>query len=603
MSKTIRFVGLTIALLAITFVVNSIPLMPRAQAAADFAADRYLVKANKGADLASLEASVTSLGGKVVGKIPQLNLLVVTGMGQGNLNSANLEKDSAYAGMTRDTIKRLIRPSMQKELWGTEFNSQMKLSERIKVKAPNLSKKEDIILADPSYNLPNTMWSTYRINAVKAWDEFGGGGSDVVTVGVADTGLDYTHVDLAANVVHVQDFTILEEPYNICRDFIGGFTDQDLADAFGGPADGDWNGHGSWIGGNIAGVVNGWGMNGIAPNVKLVALKISQWCGAAFDSEILAAITYAGDYNIDVVNISFGGYTDRSTPEGDLGWQQYREAVKYANAKGTMIVSSAGNEHVQLGRKGKVVSHGSLTNPGDPVSDMYGMYETPAGIPGVVAVSALGNQVIGSSPSCATGTFETSNATCKPASDLHQPTGVGRENQLTYYSNYGKRIDLSAPGGARKFNVPSADRGGTPGFPYTDADGTTVYQSFSTTSNWALEIPCYDLSSIPGFTTDCYTSIQGTSMSSPHVAGGMAQILSARPDLRRAPKQLLKHAKMYARQLTNNKTTALSATDTSPGDRTGVDCTTGYCHLGGPAISNNHAYGAGMIDTYEAIIH
>jgi hypothetical protein len=217
-------------------------------------------------------------------------------------------------------------------------------------------------------------------------------------------------------------------------------------------------------------------------------------------------------------------------------------------------------------------------------------------------VSALGNVVADSSPSCPTGTFEDANATCKPASDLHQPIGPGRYDQLTYYSNYGKRINLSAPGGSRKFNLPSADRGGTPGFPYTDADGTMVFQAFSVTSNWAIEIPCFDLSSIPGFTDDCYTSIQGTSMSAPHVAGVMAQVLSARPDLRKAPKQLLAHVSAAARTDLKNKTPGLSATDTSPGDRTEIECPTGYCHLGGAPISFDKAYGDGMVDAYQAII-
>lgn len=601
--RTLRCGALLIGLLALAVMTTLTTTTPRAIAAADFTADRYLVKAKKGVDLAALQATVERMGGKVVGKIPQINLLVVQGMGK--LNRTQLAEDSAVAGVTRDTIKRLIRPEMQKELWGKAFSTEKKL-EKIKVKAPaGVSKKDDII-PDPAFNLPNTMWTLYRTNGVKAWDNFGGTGVPQVVVGVADTGLDYTHIDLADNVVEVVDFTYLEEPYNICRDFVGGFTDQDLADLFGGPANGDWNGHGSWIGGNIGGVLNETGVNGAAPHIALVALKISQWCGSAFDSEILAAITFAGDYSIDVVNISFGGYTDRSTPEGELGWQQYREAVKYANAKGTMIVSSAGNDHVRLGKHGKVVSHGPLTAPGtDPAdfNDLFGLYETPAGIPGVVAVSALGNVVAETSPSCPTGTFETSNATCKPDTDAHQPIGQRRENQLAYYSNYGKRINLSAPGGARKFNLPVWDRGGTPGFPYTDADGTFVFEAFSTTSNWAIEIPCFDLSSISGFTDDCYTSIQGTSMSSPAVVGAAAQVLSARPDIRKAPKQLLQFLQATATQLDNNRTPPLSATDTSAGDLTGLPCDTGYCHLGGDRIPSREAYGRGLVNADAAINH
>jgi hypothetical protein len=38
----------------------------------------------------------------------------------------------------------------------------------------------------------------------------------------------------------------------------------------------------------------------------------------------------------------------------------------------------------------------------------------------------------------------------------------------------------------------------------------------------------------------------------------------------------------------------LSATDTSPGDLTGVACPTGFCHPGGAPISNRNAFGAGL---------
>src|SRR4029077_10398867 len=121
----------------------------------------------------------------------------------------------------------------------------------------------------------------------------------------------------------------------------------------------DWNGHGSWIGGNIAATLDQEGVNGIAPRVGLVALKISQWCGSAYDSEILDAFLYAADHGIEVVNISFGGYLDRSDPEQELVYQQYVAVVQYARAHGTTIVAASGNEHVRIGAGGLVLSHGS----------------------------------------------------------------------------------------------------------------------------------------------------------------------------------------------------------------------------------------------------
>jgi hypothetical protein len=65
-----------------------------------------------------------------------------------------------------------------------------------------------------------------------------------VTVAVADTGLDDTHVELASKVVQVVDLTVLEGEEPICKTLFG-VSDDDLAAQFGGPANGDWNGHGS----------------------------------------------------------------------------------------------------------------------------------------------------------------------------------------------------------------------------------------------------------------------------------------------------------------------------------------------------------------------
>jgi subtilisin family serine protease len=158
-------------------------------------------------------------------------------------------------------------------------------------------------------------------------------GVPAVTVGVADTGLDYTHSELAPKVSAVVDFTTTEDP-PICKTFVAApnnKSDADWAAEFGGPANTDWNGHGSWIGGNIAAVLDGAGINGIAPKVNLVALKISQWCGSAYDSEILAAFMYAADQGINIVSISFGGYLNKSNPDEALILKQYEQVVKYAN--------------------------------------------------------------------------------------------------------------------------------------------------------------------------------------------------------------------------------------------------------------------------------
>jgi subtilisin family serine protease len=333
--------------------------------------------------------------------------------------------------------------------------------------------------------------------------------------------------------------------------------------------------------------------------VNLVSLKISQWCGSAYDSELIGAFLLAADMGVDVVNISFGGYLDRSDLAQDLIYREYVAAVEYARNHGTVIAAAAGNEHTRVGAGGQVLSHGTLTTPGDELFDAFGQYEVPGGIPGVVDVASTGNVVNGSSASCAPGTIgtpESTNATCKPATDAHQPFDVGRKDQLSYFSNYGPRIDVAAPGGARKFNLPVYDRGGTPGFPYTDADGTNVWEDFSITSNWAVEIPCFTLTGGGFPANQCYTAIQGTSMATPHVAAGLALIASAHPNLRGNVDRLVARLKGSAVDPGRNATPPLSATDTSAGDLSGIACGTGYCHLAGSPLSNREAYGAGLLN-------
>jgi len=553
---------------------------------------RWLVVAKSSADYGSLKADVLAAGGRILRELPDIDTLVVAG----GANVQALAGDSHASAVAADHVEQIAPPE------GGTVSRHAPLGH-------GSGGGHAKVAADPAFSLPGLMWNVNRVDAPTAWRSTTG--SPAVTVGVADTGLDYTHSELASQVVHVEDFTGLEGSPGLCKD-ITGYGDADWAAIYHGPADTDWNGHGTWIGGNIAAALDGVGINGIAPNVKLVALKISQWCGYAYDSEILAAFTYAADRGIDVVSISFGGYLDKTDPDQATIYRQYVRTVAYALRKGTLIVAAAGNEHARIGAGGLVLSHGTETVPGDLVADYFGLYETPGGIPGVVMVSSTNDVVAAPSASCPPettgGTLDATgvdgSATCKPLSDLHQPTGVGRQNQLAYYSNYGPRIDVAAPGGARKFNIPRYDRGGTPGFPYTTADGTTAYEDFSITSDWALEIPCWTGSGVNAlppalgpkfYPNDCYSTIQGTSMATPHVSAVVALIASRYPMLRHQPLALVATLKATAKHVSGNTTQPLSATDTSVGDYTGVACTTGYCHNGGAPIPDREAYGAGLV--------
>jgi len=571
---------------------------------------RQIIVARSEADYDFLKGQFVADGGTVVKEMKPLLGFVVTAPREIHSRSAALAsaRSRGLYQVAADRVRHLIRPGMKREFFGTEDKtdgSGIPALKRIQMSVPAVvagsgSQNGDFprpaaITADPAFSLSGLMWNYLRINADDAWG-VSSGISDV-RVGVADTGLDYTHSELSGKVSQVFDLT----DTSLCKDYYGK-SDADLADYYGVPSDIDFNGHGTWIGGNIAAVVDGHGINGIAPGVKLVSLKISEWCGSAYDSSIISSFIVAAENGIDVVSISFGGYSDSKDPYQKATLDLYKAVVAYARKMGTVIVSSAGNDHVRIDASGKVSSHGILMSTGNSTADDYfGLYETPAGVKGVVMVSATGNNVESPSASCAAGTTG-ANATCKLATDTHQSFGAGLQDQLAYYSNYGPRIDIAAPGGARKFNLPYSDGGGTPGWPVTTADGYSSWEEFSITSNYAQDMTCYSWPSSAVFPANqCYTNIQGTSMATPHVSAAIALVASVNSSARYKPDTLIKIVKANARKVKGNKTPPLSAADKSAGDLTGEACASGYCHLGGKAISDKEAYGAGIVDVYKAV--
>ncbi|GAA4273276.1 S8 family peptidase [Aquimarina gracilis] len=102
--------------------------------------------------------------------------------------------------------------------------------------------------------------------------------------------------------------------------------------------------HGTHVAGIIAAERNnGIGMNGVAKNVKIMAVRAVP-NGDEYDKDIALAIRYAVDNGAEVINTSFGKYFS-THPE----W--VREAIKYAASKDVLIVNAAGNETEDLDQK------------------------------------------------------------------------------------------------------------------------------------------------------------------------------------------------------------------------------------------------------------
>ncbi len=172
------------------------------------------------------------------------------------------------------------------------------------------------------------------IDAVDGWDA--AGDPPEVVVAVVDTGMQYTHPDLAprmwSNPGEVPGNGVDDDGNGYVDDvrgwdFLGddaGVDDHPIVDA-----------HGT----HVAGIVgasrgDGVGMAGVAPNARIMPLKFIG-AGGGFTSDAIAAIEYAVAEDARVVNMSFGG--DAYSPA-------LCDAIAWAAERGVISIVAAGND-------------------------------------------------------------------------------------------------------------------------------------------------------------------------------------------------------------------------------------------------------------------
>lgn len=303
---------------------------------------------------------------------------------------------------------------------------------------------------DPLYDTAQHAYLD-AIGAPAAWAAAGTAETEDsgVLIAVVDTGVDFDHPDLVSRLA-INDADVFfdghDDDGNGCADDIVGCSFVSLATAD--PSCGydtepphwqirDDEGHGSFVAGVAAATGgNELGITGVAPDARILPVKVLDCTATGRISDAAAGIRYAADMGADVINISFGAPGDSPA---------LREAVEYAQARGAIIVASAGND----GSRGITY---------------------PAAYPGVIAVAASGVHV-----------------------------GDALDYRLTApFAEFGPGIDFLAPGVDLLSTVPAALCG---------------------LNQWVC---------VPD---GAYARGTGSSFATPVVAGALALLLGAHPDL------------------------------------------------------------------------
>ncbi|WP_370290076.1 S8 family serine peptidase [Nocardioides sp.] len=363
-----------------------------------------------------VERAARRAGGVVVQSWPQIGVLVV------HSDRAAFRADVrraagpllASVGATRTVAVTEGTPEGVASSWDPGRRASSDLRQRAE-RRTDTTGAERTVAATPDPR-EGEQWDLKMIKADQAHEITDG--SRKVVVGVLDSGIDPDHPDLAANID-------TRDSVN-CTD--AGRPDTSPTGWY--PTTSD---HGTHVAGTIAAARNGVGIVGVAPGVRLAAVKVVNDDGFIYPEYAVCGFVWAGQHGFDVTNNSY--YVDpfqfycSDQPDQAAAKEAVRRAVAWSTKQGVVHAAAAGNSSYDLANK---TTDATSPDDGTPIERTINneCQDIPTELPGVVTVSSLERF---------------------PADTL--------ENRLSGFSNRGLGvIDVAAPG-SRILSTVVADNG------------------------------------------------------------------------------------------------------------------------------------------------
>ena len=269
---------------------------------------------------------------------------VLSDYGSDIVERFEMGRPSLHSGAPTD----IVRVKLPEGVDVSSALTRMGKDERIEFAEPNYLYQLPEVAAGEKQALPDDLssklWGLHNegqtggrpgadINAPEAWQITQGDRSaQGPLIAVIDTGIDYSHPDLAANMWtnpgEIPGDGIDNDGNGVVDDVHG----YNAFDQTGDPMDG--HSHGTHCAGTIGAVGNNGGIVGVSPQAKMMAVKIFSDKGESTSASILRGIQYANKMGADITSNSWGG-------------GPYSEAVKEAfSSSEALHVVAAGNDKV-----------------------------------------------------------------------------------------------------------------------------------------------------------------------------------------------------------------------------------------------------------------